>query len=134
MAKESMILLGGQNMAFWPTCLKDVPSVFSDPTAVDGRFHFDDSNGRGTSWGLAASSMGTALKRLGEVFGVPDNQDPTSVMSDGASLINRAFTLCEPSCKQHPDILHFGPDEIARWDRESAAALSRSSWFKPDGT
>lgn len=132
-AKDPMVLLGGQNMSVWPTCLKDVPDVFSDTTPIDPRFKFDDSDGRGTIWGLASRTMGTALHRLGQAFGVAETDDPTSIMSNGVDLLNRAFSVTEAPCRSHSGTLIFKAEEAARWDPASASVLSRSAWFRPDG-
>ena len=83
--------------------------VFQDDTRVDGTKVHDDSAGRSTYWGLAATTIGATLHEMGHTFGLPHCKDGRGIMTRGFDRFNRVFTLVEhpvavtaASCRSPP--------------------------------
>jgi hypothetical protein len=125
-------LFGSLNLFSWPSNLQEVQGVFSDATPVDAGRVLDDSAFRSRIWGLAATTIGATLHEMGHTFGLPHSPDSFSIMSRGFDAFNRVFTLREPPRLSKTETLDFQDDEIARFERTSAARLAYSPWFAMD--
>ncbi len=125
-------LFGSLNLFSWPSDLQEVQSVFSDATLVDPALVLDDSAFRSRIWGLAATTIGATLHEMGHTFGLPHSPDNFSIMSRGFDGFNRVFTLREPPRQGKTEIIDFHDDEIARFERTSAARLAYNRWFEVD--
>lgn len=125
-------LFGGGTLYSWPNSLADVERAFGDDTLVDGTQVFDDSAGRGTMWGNAATGLGATLHELGHTLGLPHVRERNCIMSRGFDGFNRVFCLVEPKSR-----LRKGPDVIreknmAWFSPESASSIRASEWLRMD--
>ncbi|MDQ3814262.1 MAG: hypothetical protein M3347_09970, partial [Armatimonadota bacterium] len=120
-------------MFSWPSSLQEVQDAFSDTTRVDPSRVANDSAGRSTFWGLAATTIGVMLHELAHTFaGLPHSPDGYSIMSRGFDHFNRVFTVVEPPSAQNSQPVSFRDDEVARFDRTSAGRLAYCRLFEMD--
>jgi len=127
-----LALFGSGGLFAWPSTPADVAAAFADTHPVDGKAVFDDSAFRGTFWGVAATTLGSALHELGHTFDLPHSREPLDVMTRGFDRFNRAFTLVEPPSRLNRQPLRFAEREVACFAPVSAAYLKGSRWFALD--
>ncbi len=122
-------LFGGGSIFTWPSNLADVFRAFGDARPVDGDRVHDDSAGRGTFWGLAATTMGAALHETGHTLDLPHSRDPFDIMSRGFDHFNRFFTFVEPPPRDGGRPRAIDPAEAARFAPHNATALRAHRWL-----
>jgi len=122
-------LFGGANIFTWPKDLNDVTRALSDATVVDRTLVYDDSGGRSTFWGLAATTLGATLHELGHALGLPHVRDPQGIMSRGFDHFGRAFLLTEATCRGQTEPRPIEAKDEAIWAPASAGILRGSPWL-----
>lgn len=127
-------LFGSASVFSWPRDISTAVDVFQDDTRVDGTKVHDDSAGRSTYWGLAATTIGATLHEMGHTFGLPHCKDGRGIMTRGFDRFNRVFTLVEPPSGRNRRELPIAADSEAYFAPISAAFLQWSRWFQLDET
>lgn len=128
----NLALFGSSSVYTWPETLADVAVVFSDATLMAEFDGLDDSGGRSTVWGSAATTLGAMLHELGHAFGLPHGTHPFCVMTRGFDRFNRLWTTVEPPRAGQESRVYFTDDQQLVWEPAWAAALNLSLWFQPD--
>ncbi|MBM3500280.1 MAG: hypothetical protein FJX74_16610, partial [Armatimonadetes bacterium] len=126
-----MGLFGRGDLFTWPSSVEAIQPAFSDETRVDAARSFDDSAGRSTYWGLAATTLGATIHETGHAFGLPHSPDPFCIMSRGFDHLNRRFTLVEPPSARRAEPYPFPGAETARFS--VAGRLAWHRWFQLEG-
>jgi hypothetical protein len=125
-----MGLFGSSALFSWPSSVGAIQAAFMDERRVDAARSFDDSAGRSTYWGLAATTIGATLHETGHAFGLPHSPEPFCIMSRGFDHINRRFTLVEAPHAHRAEAYAFPDGEVARFALPARLAYHR--WFQPD--
>jgi hypothetical protein len=125
-------LFGGGSLFTWPGSLQDTFRVFGDETRIDATKVHEDSAGRRTVWGMAATTMGATLHEMGHAFGLPHCTDGMCIMTRGFDRLNRVFTLVEPRSRQNGQPIVFNDKDVAYFAPVSATSLRASRWFQLD--
>jgi hypothetical protein len=124
---------GTAGMWTWPSSLGGVFAAFSDRTPINTRIVGDDSDGRGTAWGMAATYMAVMLHELQHTWELPHTHNPYDVISGrGFKDINRFFTFLEPPCKSNPRYFAPPQSQASCIAAISGSALKNSRWFALD--
>lgn len=125
-------LFGGGTLYSWPNSLADVERAFGDDTLVDRTQVFDDSAGRGTMWGNAATGLGATLHELGHTLGLPHVRERNCIMSRGFDGFNRVFSLVEPKSRLRKAADVIREKNMAWFSPESASSIRASEWLRMD--
>lgn len=125
-------LFGGASVFSWPDNLQDITTTFLSDEIVDPKQVHDDSAGRHTIWGLAATTLGATLHEMGHAFGLPHCTDGFGIMTRGFDRINRAFTFVDPPSRQNLTERVFRDDQVGYFAPVSGSYLQWSPWFQLD--
>ncbi len=125
-------LFGGASVFSWPDSIQDITTTFLSEEMVDPKQVHDDSAGRHTIWGLAATTLGATLHEMGHAFGLPHCTDRFGIMTRGFDHLNRAFTFVDPPSRRNLKTVIFNEKEVGYFAPVSASFLQWSRWFQLD--
>ena len=125
-------LFGSGGMFTWPNDLGDSFRAFSDSTPVDPAKVHNDSAGRSTHWGMAATTIGAVCHELGHTFGLPHTTDGRGIMARGFDHLNRMFTFRDAPSARRGRFLGSWKNAQPYWAPNSAAFLRYSRYFTLD--
>ena len=125
-------LFGSGMLYAWPNGLGDVFRAFSDPRPIEHEKTLDDTAGRSTYWGAAATNIGATAHEMGHAMGLFHGRGHCDIMTRGFDHFGRVFTLVEPPRRGGDAWTEFSDDQAARWSPDAIAALRPTRWFDVD--